>query len=87
MADTTECRLEWWDRRTNSWFLAHAGVPLLHPRRYCERLSVGGKVARVTLLESGEVIQLQPTPEPEEVVSCDLCGDAHPLPHDGLCLV
>ena len=87
MADTTVCRLEYWDPRTNSWTVGHAGVPLLHPRRYCERMANGGKVARVTLTETGEVIQILPTPEPEEVVSCDLCGSAHPLPHDGACLL
>lgn len=54
---TEECRLEFFNAKTGSWVVAHKGVPLLHPDRYVERLAERGKIGRVTILATGEVIQ------------------------------
>lgn len=87
MAEGILTKLEWWDIRINDWFLAHDGVPLLNPRRYCERLSETGKVARATILETGEIIQILPTPEVVKLEQCPLCDEWHLEPFDGSCLI
>lgn len=76
---TTLCRLEQWTGR--EWQVMHAGVALLHPERYVERLEDRNVVARVTELDD----RLQPTGvvygptvdpvavEPPEPVECPFC--------------
>ncbi|WP_027860115.1 hypothetical protein [Marmoricola sp. URHB0036] len=44
----TLCRLEY--LTTNGWAVGHAGIALLHPARYVERLTARGKFARCTEL-------------------------------------
>ena len=70
------CRLEY-ERPDGTWALGHAGVALLHPEKYPERLAKKGKRGRVTVLDE----RLQPTdtvylgPEvehPKEI--CRMCG-------------
>jgi hypothetical protein len=73
----TLCRLEYWNLATGEWIVAHAGIALLQPRRYVERLVVKGKIGRVTVLETGEIHQLP----------CPFCGDDHAEPYDGSCLL
>lgn len=73
----TFCRLEYWSPATQKWSVGHAGIALLHPRRYVERLAAKGKIGRVTLLDTGEVIQ--PATE-----LCPFCGQPN---DDGRCLI
>jgi hypothetical protein len=53
------CRLEQWNPHRLEWTTLHAGISLLHPRRYVERLAAKGKIGRVTVIDTGEVIQLE----------------------------
>lgn len=89
------CRLEYWDG--GEWVLGHAAINLLYPARYVERLEGNGKVGRVTLLDTGEVIQkADPASGPVDpvlsrlrvsVAACPYCDKRHNLPHDGTCLL
>lgn len=81
----TVTRLELWDARLGDWTVAHAGVPLLHPERYSERLAANGKVARAIVVETGEVFQSCETPA--KAPTCEYCGERHAEPHDGACLL
>lgn len=67
------CRLEY--LTPSGWATGHAGVALLHPRRYVERLAGRGKIGRVTVLDTGEIIQLE----------CEFCSKVHDRP--GTCLL
>jgi hypothetical protein len=69
----TFCRLEY--LTPAGWATGHAGIALLHPRRYVERLAKRGKIGRVTLLDTGEIIQL----------ACEFCSEVHDRP--GTCLI
>lgn len=51
----TLCRLEYLTRK--GWVMGHAGINLLHPERYVERLTDRGKFGRCTVLDD----RLQPT--------------------------
>lgn len=51
----TLCRLEYLGRK--GWVMGHAGVALLAPERYVERLTARGKFGRATELDD----RLQPT--------------------------
>lgn len=75
----TLCKLEEWTGRT--WITRHAGIALLQPERYVQRLAVKGKVGRVTLLETGQII----SPIPDE--PCSYCDGSHPGPVSGMCLL
>lgn len=72
----TFCRLEYWNTATSSWSVRHAGIALLHPQRYVERLAGRGRIGRVTLVDSGKVLQ-QP---------CTTCHQQHDPPW-GSCLI
>lgn len=85
MTDTTLTRLEYWDARLGDWVVGHAGVGLLHPERYSQRLAANGKVGRAIVVETGEVFQSVATPEPQP--TCLFCDERHPEPHDGGCLL
>jgi hypothetical protein len=54
-AGGTLCRLEYLTRK--GWVVGHAGIALLHPDRYVERLTERGKFGRCTELDG----MLQPT--------------------------
>lgn len=73
-------RLEYWDPKRQHWKVGHAGISLLHPRRYVERLAVKGKVGRVIIVDTGEVLEADLPP-------CPHCEEPHPEPHNGTCLL
>lgn len=88
------CRLEYWDGE--QWVVGHAGTNLLYPRRYITRMQ-GSKIGRVTLLDTGTVIQAE-DPEVGAVdpvlarlrnrpAPCHWCAGSHAQPHDGRCLL
>lgn len=52
----TFSKLEYWNPETRQWVVGHAGINLLYPRRYVERLAAKGKIGRVTIIDTGEVI-------------------------------
>lgn len=82
----TFVQLEYWDPAKEEWTIGHAGLNLLHPRRYVERLAAKGKIGRVTDKETGEVFQLaDPQPQPKDL--CEWCDDFHAAPFDGTCML
>ena len=84
----TFCRLEMWQK--DGWYVVNAGINLLYPHRYPERLAANGKVGRVIIVDTGEIIQLEEKPEQYIARSrqvCDLCGETHKPPFDGSCLI
>jgi hypothetical protein len=87
----TLCRLEYWDGE--QWVCGAAAESLLYPARYVDRLAGNGRVGRVTLLDTGEVIQKgDPASGPVDPVLarlryCPWCCERHPFPHDGMCLI
>jgi hypothetical protein len=81
------CRLEYWVPSKGEWDVGHVGVNLLHPRRYAERLAARGKVGRVIVVDTGEVIQPLDPKEPEAEMLCNICETIHAAPYDGSCLL
>lgn len=82
------CRLEYWNPVKQEWEHAHAGISLLHPRRYVERLVPKGKQGRVTILDGDlQPIHVLTGPPVAKYPTCSYCGDDHPEPHDGACLL
>jgi hypothetical protein len=57
---------------------------LLYPRRYLDRLEANGKIGRVTVLDTGVVLT---TKADVGLPVCTYCGDTHPEPHEGWCLI
>lgn len=55
----TECRIEYWNKRVGDWGPGHAGIGLRNPEKYVAALQKKGILARVTDLDSGEVIYAQ----------------------------
>ncbi|QCW51015.1 hypothetical protein FE634_12495 [Nocardioides dongxiaopingii] len=43
-------RIEFWVEAEQRWHLAYAGINLLDPARYVDRLAAGGQIARATIL-------------------------------------
>jgi hypothetical protein len=81
----TMCRLDYWSPAQGDWYTGHVHHALLYPARYVDRLAANGKVGRVLLLDTGEIIQKEPTPKALPV--CPYCTDRHAAPHDGMCLL
>lgn len=92
------CQLEYLSRK--GW-VDNGKVNLLHPERYVERLTIAGKVGRVVVVSTGEIFQPDHIPDSSTLVPsetriprvyspdqpCALCGEKHPQPHDGSCLI
>lgn len=75
MADTatptpTFCRLEYLG--PEGWNVGHKGLNLLYPEKYPQRLAANGKVGRVIIVDTGEIIDSPLAPPP-----CDMCGEEH----------
>lgn len=70
------CRLEY--LTSEGWSVGHHGVNLLYPHRYPERLAANGKVGRVVIVETGEIIN-SPL-----ATACTICDQEHT---DGACLL
>lgn len=84
MSEPIVCKLERWNPVAKEWRVHHKGVGLLYPSRWCERLAANGKVGRLTILETGEVIQIL---KPSEASFCPMCEENHGAPFDGMCLL
>lgn len=82
---TQETKLEIFVDHISGWAVVEESIGLLHPERYPERLALRGKVGRSTVISSGKVFQVLPTPKllPE----CEFCGSRHNEPFDGMCLL
>lgn len=80
-------RLELWNETKGRWWLAHAGIDLLDPRLYVERLAANGKAARATVLgpnlESLEVIQSEQPVQPSATAVDDWEEDERESLPDG----
>lgn len=66
----TLCRLEYLTRL--GWVVGHAGINLLDPSRYVERLEAHGKVGRCTVLgpdlqPTGQVWVAKVIPDPDNI--------------------
>lgn len=83
--NVTLCRLEQWNAKRGEWSVIHAGINLLHPERYSQRLAANGKVARCIETDTGIIHQAVPDPEPLPV--CPYCGDRHSEVDHGMCLL
>lgn len=98
------CRLEY--LTPEGWVVGHAGVSLLNPAKYVERLAERGKFGRATVLADDlktalQVFEPPNLPDPSVLVKsetriprlpdpkkdCAMCGQEHPPPHDGSCLL
>lgn len=98
------CRLEY--LTPDGWKVGHAGINLLHPERYVERLAERGKFGRATVLADDlktelQVFEPKELPDPSVLVKsdtrvprlpdpekdCAFCGEEHPPPFDGSCLL
>jgi hypothetical protein len=72
-------------RTSTGWYwVGHASRNLLYPRRYVDRLEANGKIARVTMLDTGHV--LSPKVDTGLPV-CIFCDTPHPPPYEGWCLI
>lgn len=70
MTDTVYfCRLEY--LTPDGWVIGHAGVNLLHPERYVERLTARGKFGRCTIIDTGQVFESPNLPDPSSI--CRYC--------------
>lgn len=68
--NVTFCKLEFLG--PDGWEVGHHGVNLIHPERYPERLAANGKVGRVIIVDTGEIISGPLEPDP-----CSVCGNQH----------
>ena len=50
------CRIEYWNAMTASWEVGHAGVNLMDPAAYVQKLAQNGHVARAIDKETGEIV-------------------------------
>jgi hypothetical protein len=64
-------------RTDGSWGLGHQGVGLRDPKRYLAKLAENGYTARLTDVETREVI----------AGPCPVCGVVHSGAYDGSCLI
>lgn len=84
------CKLEYWNPSTGEWEIGHAGVNLVHPDRYPDRLWKNGKLGRVTVYADGSITEVDRIicpRQPKKQPSCDHCDLRHAEPHDGSCLL
>jgi len=49
-------RIEYWNQRTASWEKGHAGISLMNPAVYVQKLSARGVLARAVDKETDEVV-------------------------------
>lgn len=75
----TFCKLEY--LTPDGWVVGHSGINLIHPRRYVERLAKNGKIGRIIVPDTGEIIQMV------ETSICPVCDQEHAAPFDGSCLL
>lgn len=75
------CKLEY--LTPNGWKVGSAGVNLLHPERYVERLTANGKFARCTILDTGQVFESPNVPDPSTM--CQICTSTEH--QSGVCLL
>ncbi len=56
MDHPTFVRIEYWNPMTASWGMGHAGINLLNPAVYVQKLTARGVVARAVEVDTGEVV-------------------------------
>lgn len=56
MDHPTFVRVEYWNPLTASWGTGHAGLRLMNPALYVQKLGVRGTIARVVNIDTGEVV-------------------------------
>lgn len=54
VAHPTFCRIEYWNQNTGEWVVAHAGINLLKPAAYVQKLAKT-TIARVVEVDSGVI--------------------------------
>lgn len=56
MDGPTFCRIEYWNSMTASWETGHAGIQLMKPDTYVQKLAKRGVLARAVDKDTGEVV-------------------------------
>jgi hypothetical protein len=73
------CRIEYRTRR--GWAIGHAGINLMDPQKYIDKLAKGGTIGRAIAVDTGEIFEPPGWVAPE----CSCCGsDEHA---EGMCLL
>lgn len=49
-------RIEYWNHMTASWETGHAGLRLMNPTTYIQKLAKNEVIARAVDLETGEIV-------------------------------
>lgn len=50
------CRIEYWNQMTADWETGHAGINLLDPAAYVQKLAKRGVVARAVDKDTGQIM-------------------------------
>ena len=56
MDHPTFCRIEYWNPMTASWETGHAGINLMNPATYVQKLGKRGVVARAVEKDTGVIV-------------------------------
>lgn len=56
MDHPTFCRIEYWNPMTVNWEVGHAGINLLDPAAYVEKLAKRGTIARAVEVDTGNIV-------------------------------
>ena len=56
MNHPTFVEIQYWNEMTGSWSVGHAGINLMNPATYVQKLMKRGVIARAVDKETGEVV-------------------------------
>lgn len=51
--------MEYWNPHLQVWFVGHEGLELKDPATYVQKLAKRGTLARATVLDTGEVLNIE----------------------------
>ena len=52
----TFCRVEYWNPTLGDWTVGHAGINLMNPATYVQKLAKRGTIARAVEVDTGETV-------------------------------
>jgi len=56
MDHPTFVRIEYWNQMTASWQTGHAGINLMNPATYVQKLAKKGVIARAVEVDTGQTV-------------------------------
>lgn len=56
MDHPTFVRIEYWNPMLGDWAVGHAGINLMDPAHYVQKLAYRGTIARAVEIDTGEVV-------------------------------